>query len=155
MVIWLHRNSPNTILIKVPLCSNECLLFCKHGKLVAECCVTRNHMAMLQCNYQVINVEATSDSNNTMHVFIVNLLNWYTGGPKSFYWCDSNYFELEIYPPWSHVSCGNVCLCLVLLGNTVITVFIISLLFVLICDCLSKNPTSSHTNWNSFYCPSL
>ena len=24
-----------------------------------------------------------------------------------------------------------------------------------ICDCLSKNPTCSHTNWNSFYCPSL
>ena len=23
------------------------------------------------------------------------------------------------------------------------------------CDCLSKNPTCSHTNWNSFYCPSL
>ena len=24
-----------------------------------------------------------------------------------------------------------------------------------ICDCLSKNPTCLHSNWNSFYCPSL
>ena len=69
-------------------------------------------MAMLLCNYQVINVEATSDSDDTMHVFMVNLFKLYTGGPKCFYWCDSNYFKLEIYPSWSHVSCGNVCWCL-------------------------------------------
>ena len=97
-------------LIKVPLCSNECLLFCSHGKLVVECSVTRNHMAMLQCNYQVINVQATSDSDNTMHVFMVNLFKLYTGGQKWFHWCISNYFELEIYPPWSHVYCGNVAI---------------------------------------------
>ena len=31
--------------------------------------------------------------------------------------------------------------------------FIKFLMDFCICDCLSKNPTCSHTNWNPFYCP--
>ena len=54
-------------------------------------------MIMLQYNYQVVNVEAISDSDIGMHVFMVNLY-------KPYNWCDSNYFEWEIYPPWNHVA---------------------------------------------------
>ena len=37
----------------------------------------------------------------------------------------------------------------------IVTIDFAVLMGIFICDCLSKNPTCSHTNWNSFYCSSL
>ena len=47
---------------------------------------------------------------------------------KQLSWLQSNLQKRETYSPW-------------IISN--------------ICDCLSKSPTCSHSNWNSFYCPSL
>ena len=40
---------------------------------IVGCSVARNHLEILQCDYQVINIEAISAGHKTMHTFMVNL----------------------------------------------------------------------------------
>ena len=47
---------------------------------IVGCSVARNHLEILQCDYQVINVEAISAGHKTMHMFMSHSL--YTGGPQ-------------------------------------------------------------------------
>ena len=39
----------------------------------------KNHMVMLQCNYNIISVETIQDIDNILQMFVVNLYKPYTG----------------------------------------------------------------------------